>query len=1099
MESPEKAKAELKKRYSQTLYYYEAGQLQKAVREIRVASRIAKQVSPPFFYAMVLGWQGKIEFYLGRLKQAEAAFRQVLALGLDESEYGVVVALALHLLGQLCHQTGRLQEAEQHLQSSIAAYSRHGGNAVHVDSNNALAMLWRSQGRYREAVDLLEGIVDVVRRTNNLDLAITLNNLALLRADLNQWAEALRYMEEAVTVVQNVSGPDRYEYARLLCNKAALLSDMGHSRQAEPLLREAVSILDRTEGERSRGYIAAMRAWARVTMDLGEVRIAGMRFRYAVALAEEFLGENDLQTAECWAGLGVYSLTTGDYGQAQAFLRQAVDLAERQLGKDNPTYALYVLYLAELYTQVRHNDKALALLLGIEPVVRATAGQDSAHYARVLDGLASVYDNMNAFSEAEECFLKALSIWRRISPDHPELAVLQHDLAYMYYRAGRYTEAEAAHRESLALTRRVEGDNHLDMAAGLTNLSLVLAATGRAGEALDMLEQAVAFENRIIGDVFAGGGDSERMAFLALLEWRRDVFLSLVWRYLSDRPDAVRSATELVLRRKAIGAEALGVQRDAVLGGRYPDLAKDLAELHALRFRLVQLQLQGPGPDGMEAHEAQIRHGQAEVSRMETELAWRVPELNLSRSLEGVSLAGVTAAVPADAMLVEFMKFTVYDFETLAAEASQEPRHGRYVAFVFPAGQPDGLGMVDVGDAAQIEELIAAWRASVTSAGERGLGHPHRPRPGEADLGDQLRRKLVDPLLAGLEPRRRLLLSPDGELASLPFEALPDGRGGYLIDGWSISYLSAGRDLMRPQEERRNQPGAPLVVADPDFTLQGSGEEPAERPSGERAVSELQGLSFDRLPGTRLEGDRIARVLGVQPFMGALALESQIKAHRSPLILHLATHGFFLSARAASTDAGVNRRASRRQGFASVAAGLRNPLLRSGLALAGANTWLGGGALPPEAEDGLLTAEDVTGLDLLDTELVVLSACETGLGEVRAGEGVFGLRRAFVIAGARTVVMSLWKVGDLSTAILMDRFYRNLLAERMPRAEALREAQRYLRSLRREEALRLWPAMDSQQVGQGEYPFAHPFHWGAFICQGETGFLPARGDRCGQD
>jgi CHAT domain-containing protein len=140
---------------------------------------------------------------------------------------------------------------------------------------------------------------------------------------------------------------------------------------------------------------------------------------------------------------------------------------------------------------------------------------------------------------------------------------------------------------------------------------------------------------------------------------------------------------------------------------------------------------------------------------------------------------------------------------------------------------------------------------------------------------------------------------------------------------------------------------------------------------------------------------------------------------------------------------------------------IENPMLRSGLALAGANTWLKAGNPPEEAEDGLLTAEDVTGLDLQATELVVLSACETGLGQVHVGEGVFGLRRAFVLAGARTLVMSLWKVPDEPTRELMEDFYARLLAGQA-RAEALRQAQLALKA---------------------KYP--EPFYWGAFICQGD--------------
>jgi CHAT domain-containing protein len=235
---------------------------------------------------------------------------------------------------------------------------------------------------------------------------------------------------------------------------------------------------------------------------------------------------------------------------------------------------------------------------------------------------------------------------------------------------------------------------------------------------------------------------------------------------------------------------------------------------------------------------------------------------------------------------------------------------------------------------------------------------------------------------------------------------------------------------------------------------------------------------FHRLPGTRAEGERVASRLGVSPWLDATALEGRLKtACRSPRILHLATHGFFLP----DQQRDLNREGrglgfdfgefSGAQGGLGRLSGpmMENPMLRSGLALAGANTWLKAGNLPEEAEDGLLTAEDVTGLDLLATELVVLSACETGLGHVHVGEGVFGLRRAFVLAGAKTLVMSLWKVPDEPTRELMEDFYGRLLAGH-GRAEALRQAQLAMKA---------------------KYP--EPFYWGAFICQGDPSPLGTAG------
>jgi CHAT domain-containing protein len=229
-------------------------------------------------------------------------------------------------------------------------------------------------------------------------------------------------------------------------------------------------------------------------------------------------------------------------------------------------------------------------------------------------------------------------------------------------------------------------------------------------------------------------------------------------------------------------------------------------------------------------------------------------------------------------------------------------------------------------------------------------------------------------------------------------------------------------------------------------------------------------MEFEALSGTRDEAEAISAMLDIKPLYGELALESVIKRCRSPKILHIATHGFFLEDQKHDLNEDLqfsnfgkpeDLKSARWQAVHK----LENPMLRSGLALAGANTWIKGRQPPHEAEDGILTAEDVTGMDLNGTELVVLSACETGLGEIKTGEGVFGLRRAFVLAGAKTLVMSLWKVPDEQTKELMVEFYKRIL-DGTPKAEALREAQLEIKE---------------------KYP--DPLYWGAFICQGDPGSL----------
>jgi CHAT domain-containing protein len=327
---------------------------------------------------------------------------------------------------------------------------------------------------------------------------------------------------------------------------------------------------------------------------------------------------------------------------------------------------------------------------------------------------------------------------------------------------------------------------------------------------------------------------------------------------------------------------------------------------------------------------------------------------------------------------------------------------------------------------------------------------------------------LFDPLLDAIGQCERIFLSPDGVLNRLPFEILPLDDGRRLIDAFTVSYLSAGRDAIR-FDAGAGTPSGSLVVADPDFDLaaaSGSSDAHVATTSAPRSANaqvappagetlRASGVHFSRLPGTRVEGERIARLLGVTPLFGTDAVESAIKNVRSPLVLHIATHGFFLTDR---PDEGAAAEPEGRLGGR-----IENPMLRSGLALAGANTWLDGGLLPSAAEDALLNGEDVSALDLISTELVVLSACDTGLGDVTAGEGVFGLRRAFVLAGARTLIMSLWKVPDQQTQELMAEFYDRILAG-APRAAALRAAQLAIKAVHPD-----------------------PLYWGAFICQGDPG------------
>jgi CHAT domain-containing protein len=282
-------------------------------------------------------------------------------------------------------------------------------------------------------------------------------------------------------------------------------------------------------------------------------------------------------------------------------------------------------------------------------------------------------------------------------------------------------------------------------------------------------------------------------------------------------------------------------------------------------------------------------------------------------------------------------------------------------------------------------------------------------------------------------------VAPEGSLNLAPLSALVDEQGRYLLERFTFNYLASGRDLMVLQ--RGDPPrGPPLVFADPAFSLAAAGSAPlGEAP--QRRSRDFRNSSFERLPGTAAEAQTLKRILpDATVLTGNEATETAAKRIAGPRILHIATHGFFLEDGSAESE---------------------DPMLRSGLVFAGVN------GLSSAQDDGVLTALEAAGLDLRGTRLVVLSACETGLGEVKNGEGVFGLRRAFVVAGAETLLMSLWQVADDATKDLMVSYYTRI-ARGEPRAEALRQAQ--LAMLKDPKTSR-------------------PFFWAAFISSGEAGSL----------
>ena len=550
------------------------------------------------------------------------------------------------------------------------------------------------------------------------------------------------------------------------------------------------------------------------------------------------------------------------------------------------------------------------------------------------------------------------------------------------------------------------GPYHPSTLVTVGDLARVSTATGDISAAIGYQRRADSIIEKQLELNLSVGSERQKELFVrSVADWT-DRTISLHLDRARDHADAATLAATVLLQRKGRVLDAM-LDTFALVRGRTTNPREQalLNDLKASTARLAELSLRGSSRESPEARRDGMQTCERVVDQLEDELA--ATSADFRAQFAPVTLDAVQAALPADAALVEFALYRRFDPAADNGDAYSAPRYAVYL--VRRTGVPLGL---DLGDSAAIDEEV-----------RRFLDELRDPRTsGYKRAGRDLFDRLLRPLVFASAGASRLLIAPDGNLNLVPYEALVDENQHYLLERFSISYLTSGRDLLR-MGTQPSPAGPPVVVAAPAF--------------GEPPSAAADAFYFPPLPGSAAEARAIKSLFpSATVLTGSRATKTALLHVQAPSILHVASHGFFVSGGAAL---------------------LENPLLRSGIALAGAN-------LRDRVYDaGILTALEASNLNLWGTKLVTLSACDTGVGEIRSGEGVYGLRRAFVLAGAESLVMSLWPVSDSVARETMVAFYRGL-AGHGGRGDALHQAKL---------ALLRTPGRE------------HPFYWASFIQSGD--------------
>jgi CHAT domain-containing protein/Tfp pilus assembly protein PilF len=985
----------------------------------------------------------------GDLKEAI----RIARLAVDASSGPKQLARSMDRLGFFEYTSGNLKDAESFLRQALELRKTKLGidTADYAESANDLALFCRDSAKLPEGRVLAEQAVGIHSRVlgpRHPRVAESLNTLASIYAFSGEYDLAISRFEEALAIHESQSDPKDFseEYGTLCINFAGTCQRVGKYTKSEALFQKGLDVLRRKPGINHPAYSASLVAFAYLQADLGHYSVAEKLYEESGILLREQLGEQHPvytaflnNRAALYAALGNRTLAESDY-------RKALELKRKIYGSDALAIGSSLRNLARLVC-LRNPEEGEKLFKEAVDLYAKSPKAPAFDYASALLGLGEAQRNRGDLAAARETLQHASDVTTKgLGTKHPLYAAVLRDLALVHQSAREYAEAEQRLREAIAIVTETQGENHPDLAQYLERLAAVYDEAGDYRAAEPLYRRSLDISDKALADMLTVGSERNKAAVVANLEDPIPMLLSFQ-RRAGDRLPAARAlAFEAVARRKGRvldqvhdWGQSLRESPDAAIRNRFNQreamLECQASLTVALGYRDLKPSLVGtcalPGTE-LEGRYERLLHNirtnwtaalsrqalqavavlKQHIDTLEAALSREIPQF--ASAIRPARLEDIRARLQPDELLIEFVVY------------SDRGARSRYGAFLL--GRSGALEWADLGTSAPIDravqDLIAAandWSVSLAFNEKRAAGSAEET----AQEALRVLSEKLNPVIAWLASRKdvqSLRVASDGMLNLLPFGALSDGQGHFLIERFSISYISASRDLAAPAVS--GHAADPMIIA----LSPGAG---AKRPvAGGRVASAFRADRLERLEGAELEARNVQRWMPRARLLGeGEATEQRIKHLHRPALLHIVGHGIVrgnedckaASASAACQLEGIDP-AARVMSLSAIV--LEEAYGRGG----------------ESKQDGLLTALELQTLDLQGSEMLVLSQCRMADGVPSSGEGVFGMRRAAAIAGVKTFVAPLWKIADTTQQALMDRFYKELSAGK-GRAEALRQAQ----------------------------------------------------------
>lgn len=934
---------------------------------------------------------------------------------------------------------------------------------------DSLAMVYRDKGDYQSIIPYLEtGMKKAKAEFGEIDSVCSkyIGNLGWTYHQLGRYKKAESLFLEVINIDSKVYGEEHYSYAISLNNLAYLYKDMGKYEEAKLLFFKSIKIKEKTLGSLNPSYASSLMGLATlyIEMDLYE-KVEPLNLK-AMEIIRTALGEESSYYSTVLNNLASFYSKMGRYKEAESLYLQSIEIKKRVWGENypqHPRYAITLFNLADLYQRMKKHEQVEALYLEVRKIWKKTLGKEHPLYADILHSLASFYFETNKYEQVEKLYLQVKRICtNKLGKDHHDYVLLLNNLAGFYLWVDKYEQAESLLLEAKKIGEKTLGEQQFYYASTLDNLSTLYMQTKRYQEAESLSVKSTAIIIKRI-----------KKNYKSLAEEQQKLFLSTTVRLLQNLYRLTKAYPSATLRTRVqdvyLASKGLSLSNSNTIR-KLIKVTKDstLNQLYGDWQYTRRLIYKGSALPSKIAKKRGVNIDSliSQANKQEQQLARnsKIIALQLQKDKKQITFTDLKNNLSPNEVCIDILHFPFYNTDRDKVDSIV------YYALLTHS-------------TSTAPEFI---RLGLEKELQNILRFEIKPGKSNYTTHSYLYKLIWRPLLPYLDEVKTIHLSLSGILHKVSFEALSEDveKELYLADQYTIHYYGTLRDFVLNKEKKETSSKKSIALfGGAKFKMDSSHlaqlvdtsldlEESWLLFENKRGIpvnsgDSIRSRGFGMLKGSLEEVQRIgklfeAKTWKVHTFTQEKALEDKVKmssGRKAPSVLHFATHGYFFSTPKQSVYWGKDKMLRDRLWYHP------NPLFRSGLAFTGANyAWLGG--IPIKGlEDGILTAYEVAGLDLYNTELAVLSACETGKGTIDNNEGVLGLQRAFKTAGVDKLIISLWKVDDKATRLLMEQFYKNYL-DGEPIVKALKNAQLYLRNYLNKD---------------GEKIYSSPYFWGSFI------------------